>query len=559
MLDLSQAALKSKERIKDRINNVGPKTKLKSANIYIQKYQSFSHNLINALRRSGDQRQGPSAAPPSLYIAFPEKLLSKWSYLAFGPLRKKTNLEKSTPDKIEWKLWDDIGNETKLLNYPHTKPKGIFIAHGLSPLPDTILLLADIGRATRASLILNVNLYVLLADISWMSYNRSVKSLKTNTINIENGLKLCLDQRKRIYDLLNLNYKTHSILNYEKKGAINAKKIESISNNYIKLTKLLWGENIIKSNDILSVQEINKIAKPLKNSLNKESPLYYLSNFPGALDKLEISLNAHLSILRTIAKRFRMINKDTLSYYFAQFYAQENYKKYLKICVQSERNFDEPFDELEEYFKLWGEGHKASYSISSNKKFTKKRKLPAMYLPQYLLGNLKILPYSTLSLDSVEFLRKNNIDNLLETTILVSDTKNNIEKITKILNITLNNNVVQLNRLIADIISILIWIYRIKREYLLEDSCNDLNYNLEEIINGIYEGLYSSFILDIEAENISTLWEIWLEGIDQNIDDNYIPTHIFVSSLTKEDWSANSIKSAAKLIIVLNNIFLSAI
>src|SRR5690606_35928152 len=124
----------------------------------------------------GDERTSPSPAPDTLFMAFPEKLLGKWHYLAHGPQRRPP-VPTASPavDLDTWRAWDGLGTKTKLVNFATTQPKAVLLAHGLSAIDDSVLLLADLGRASRAARAIQAPLRVLLADVSWISYNRSLR------------------------------------------------------------------------------------------------------------------------------------------------------------------------------------------------------------------------------------------------------------------------------------------------------------------------------------------------------------------------------------------------
>ena len=92
MLDLKYAASLARERIINRLKNATQQKHgmMRSVEI-IQRQSTFRSHLLDALRRSRDERQAPSPAPDALFIAFPEKLLSRWYYLAYGPHVKHLN------------------------------------------------------------------------------------------------------------------------------------------------------------------------------------------------------------------------------------------------------------------------------------------------------------------------------------------------------------------------------------------------------------------------------------------------------------------------------------
>lgn len=90
-------------------------------------------------------------------------------------------------------LFYKIGLETKSLNHqveiwnPSDKGNlreinGILSCHASSPMGDSIFLLADLGRALRASAILDKPMNVMLADKDWSKYNWVATELGTSNL-----------------------------------------------------------------------------------------------------------------------------------------------------------------------------------------------------------------------------------------------------------------------------------------------------------------------------------------------------------------------------------------
>ena len=68
-----------------------------------------------------------------------------------------------------------------------TNPHGMFVAHGLTPIWDSTLLIADLGRASRAARAFDVPLNAMVADVTWMSYNRSLRRFDFSDSQMESG------------------------------------------------------------------------------------------------------------------------------------------------------------------------------------------------------------------------------------------------------------------------------------------------------------------------------------------------------------------------------------
>jgi len=537
----------------------GQKQGLPASVAIVQKGSSFRFHLLQALRR-GDERKGPSTAPSRLFLAFPEKLLSKWYYLAFGEQRSKTAGHEGTISN-EWRLWDGLGENAKLLNFPQADPKAVFVAHGLSAIDDSILLLADLGRTFRAARCLRVPLRILLAGIEWISYNRSLKRFGLPDDMIENGLRLCQDRRQHLYEALGAEVAIHEIVGYSRKGAINRDKIKLIANRYLELAEILWGKDKINTPVPLTKADMALIGKQLPQSIGDDSALKILGRFPGALQRLEESLTLHLGILRTIAQHFRILSLETFSYYFAQYYAQDTFRgTHVKIAPISEKQFDEPFDKLDASFRSWGEGHDPE--VGDARKSSGKR-LAAVYLPQYNIGSWEVLPYTPLSLSAVEEvgIAKNDvegnghsIEKVRHRLIFISDGVDRHGKIQRLLQETLDRcGAPQLNRLIYDVLSFVQTAIMRSGRAAFDSVFNKLGMKLENILIVLDESLPKFCEVECEAEaDIADLWLSWLDTVDREPRLDYFPSHILLATFTREDWTPSRLAAASSLCAIAN-------
>lgn len=558
MLDLERAARFARERIDARLSTAAQqKHGLRRSVDTIQRQTTFPIHLLEALRRSRDERQKPSEAPAALFLAFPEKLLSKWYYLAFGPQRDHQGKQAEVDDGMlaTWKRWDALGGEARISNYGRTTPHAVFVAHGLSPIHDSTLLLADLGRAARAARALHAPLHAMVADVSWMSYNRSVRRFDIKPEDIEDGLLQCRDRRVKLYDALELKHKVHAITTFDRKGSISSQKIGLIAERYLELAETIWGREVVATEQPLTDTEISRISRPLPASLDENSPLRSLSKFPGALHALEQGLKLHLDIVRTMAKRFRILSLETFSYYFAQYYAQTQYRgQSMKVAPISERDFDEPFDELDSSFRTWGEGDEAAVP-TAGKQPRKRARLTAVYLPQYRLGKWELLPYSPLSLDAVAR-GDRTLAGVEENVLLISDhTKHSLPKTVRVVTDTLAAGAPQLDRVCFDVLSFLIFFSSIHGRAMLDEVCHSLGTSFDDLLRRLDTSLVDSVAIEAEPDSDwAGLWESWLSGIDSVQPRTYTPSHITLARKTADDWSADSLEAAAELLMIANGL-----
>jgi hypothetical protein len=557
MLDLRHAADLARARVVARLTAAAKQKHgmLRSVDV-IQRQSTFRTHLLDALRRSRDERQAPSPAPDPLFIAFPEKLLSRWYQLAYGPQREDgaKGVGDTDANLGTWRRWNALGEDTRFSNFERTAPKGVFLAHGLAPIWDSTLLLADIGRGFRAARALKVPLFAMVADVSWMSYNRSVRRFKLTDDAIEAGLIRCRDRRTRLYEALDIKHKIHAITAYEKKGSINSQKIKLIAKRYLQLVELVWGSAFVETEQPLSEQDLSRISKPLPQSLSHDSPLHPLAQFPNALHGLESSLKSHLDVIRTMAKRFRVLSMGTFSYYFAQYYAQSTYRgRYVKIAPISERDFDEPFDQLDDSFRAWGEGDKEDVSGAAS---TGKRvQLAAIYLPQYRLGKWELLPYTPLSLQAVT--QAAGEPEVVERNVLMicdCDGKA-VAKALQVVSDTLGGGAPQLNRLCADVLSFIAAFVSVRDRDLLDESSTELGTTFEKVLGRIDPALPDSFAIETEpGASWPDLWLSWLDAVGSSEPLAYLPSQILIGCKTEGDWSADAMEAAAELLLIANGI-----
>ena len=151
----------------------------------------FHERVIEACTRVPDS---PTGIPEEIFIALPERLLGKIGYLACGKGRNpksSDNVEDFEPNtKNLLSLYDKHASDSKInhlgppATYYHIKQ--LLLCHGLSPIGDSLLLLADLGRVFRTSSLTGLGIKAMLADVSWMSsidpsanWNHSMKRAST--------------------------------------------------------------------------------------------------------------------------------------------------------------------------------------------------------------------------------------------------------------------------------------------------------------------------------------------------------------------------------------------
>jgi hypothetical protein len=555
MLDLREAVKLARNRVTTRHQTAeAQKSGLPSSTAIVEQGSSFRVRLTDALRKgSGDERKRPSEAPTALFLACPEKLLAKWYYLAFGPQRAKTAADRPTAPP-DWREWDNLGEHCSFVNFGRRKPRAVMVAHGLSAIDDSVLLLADLGRAFRAAWALRVPVRVLLAGVNWISHNRSLSQFDLTDELIENGLRFCQDRRTRLYEAVGAEVKIHEVVGYAKKGVISNAKIHMIANRYIELASFLWGADKINTDQPLQNPAVALIGKNLAHSVDDRSPLHVLKGFPGALNNLEKALAPHLDVIRTVAQRFRILSLDTFSYVFAQYYAQDRYRgTHVKVAPLSERSFDEPFDKLDESFRSWGEGHEPGVREKDDKRKFSKR-LTAVYLPQYHIGDWELLPYSPLSLSGVTH-SGGKIGTVKDRVILLSDCSlGQLGKVEALLQNTMaKKGAARLNRLIYDVLSFLQASIRAPGVSPVHAVGAKLGISLSEVLRILDNDLPEFFSVECEESAVPPdMWLSWLDAIERDSAPKYVPCHLLLACFSESEWTQERFSAAARLIIIAN-------
>ena len=531
---------------------------------------TLQDRLIDACQKSHDNPKGVNEL---LFISLPERLLAKLIYLALGKVTDKAYLELSKSfNKYSIDLIEALRKQDEHTEYYNLETSDqlnkidyVLLCGGLSPVDDSIALLAELGRVFRVSKIINKPIKVMLADSEWMSSNKTIRQFKSlGDQAIKDGLEYCRDKKGKLYTNLGIEVDLRQIVHYERKDSINGEKLEKISRYYIDLSKALWGDSVIGQK--LDHSIVSLITKPLNNItvLDKEEiallpeHIRVFSQFPNVLRAIDNELDVHLQILRTIAKQFNIFDGDTFSYFFAQYYAQDKYRgKVLKVAPISEAKFDKPFDELDKYFKTWGLGHSTKdllLSSSGLKPITSADRISSTYSPQYQIGKYKVLPYTPLSLDFASREDKNH-ESLCKEMILI-ETEQPKSLIVYLLKET---PLLQRNVLFSDLAWYILLVAEKKGKEYLDDILLKKGYPIFskqfEQLSLELRNIYENEIKYCINGQINILWKSWFEKIQEDSEVTYIPLHLYFILLDESDWNDSFFNVSATLILSIKEIF----
>jgi hypothetical protein len=524
---------------------------------YAALHQPFNDRLLDACIRVKDN---PKGVPGALFIAFPERLMGKVAYIrgdtrdVMGQISTRDS-HTSTDTSPLLRQYDELGKDCRFSNLTTIELfggiKNILLCHGLSPIGDSIALLADIGRAYRGSWVTGLPIRVMLADISWMSANRSIRQFTSlSSDDIDTGLRVCLDKRQRLYEAMGMLVDVHEILPYARAKKINAKKLQLISDRYRALASCLWGESILGRIDPNLQRIIDNSLDATKHLADGDIPPHVkvLGQFPGALGALEAALKPHLEILRAIAKQFSSFDTEIFTYFFAQYYAQDEYcGSSLKVAPITEQNFDEPFGRLDPYFRAWGEGHTTADAVLSQGSQCSNPHLSAVYLPQYNIGKLRVLPYTPLSLDALKREERNH--HTLKADLIMLDGHVSAQGQTE--RILAETPIGQRNRLMADLVSF----FSLMSHKLLWEDIDPVTRRaglptFRETFKILNADAARYFEMEKEAtaqDDVGALWETWLENLPIDPDPGFRPTHVQLLCLEEDDWGQDQLVAGATI------------
>jgi hypothetical protein len=547
------ADLRDRERIKKAENS----RDVDRALLRLQRNEQFHDRVVRACL--GVKPSEPiTATLKALTVAAPEILLQKCYLLGWGPARKQGEAVDGPPGLLEDYQtglaatdFSFAGSGTIEVDITPDGPiSEVLVCHGLSPTPDTVLLLADIGRAARLSYALGLaDLRVMLADVSWMRHNRSVLGHFADEDEYADELRVCQDHRIRIYKALKLKHDVFSISPFEGSSGISRPRLQKASERYRQLAAGLWGDQVLEAHNsdtkALIGQSFNGVNS--KNRSVLPGPIQALLKFRRAANAIETSLSRELRILRSLSELFSSFDEDIFVYYFAQFFAQDKYDHFLKVAVCTEAKFDTYFEKHYEYFKQFAQDGSSSDGEGEATE-SETAIMPPLrryaYFPQYQLADLELLPYSSLSLDVVK--AKEPLRDLLGRLILLEDCglakrDEHLAKIGSVLNLT---PIGARNRLVSDLLSFAhLLVTRVNGQ---SDRNSPLGRAIAQLGTYIAEDIFSS---KSDMTDYPLQFSNWLNSIDK--DDSILPFHLKPYTWDEEKWTSGAMEKSASFIFEL--------
>jgi hypothetical protein len=483
-------------------------------------------------------------------VALPERLvgLLAASFIAGRKKSKQLGLElvkdESFLPSAQLEIYQALAGIAQDSSFVAFNPKAdlrkVLLGHPLSAVGDWLGLLADIGRASRAALAFQTNLEVLVGGVTWMHDNRSFyqfvgKSLSES--DLEKGLCLNSDSRRRLYESLGITMNLQDIYRYGNGQGLAGAKLQEIASFYNRLAEVLYGvvDGAISPEmaKVIAGKQLNLASKHLPDSLRLLLECEVATNDTN---------NPHLEILARVANQFKRLDTDVFRYFFAQWFAQEQYRgSAFKCAVFTERPFDRLFDDLDIQIKnKW---------CASQSNISRPSPLAAAYFPHYRIGKLQVLPYNPLSLDVLRAKLKSHKQ--LENLICPLDGSIDRRAVVSLLTDT---PPLDRNRLLYDLVSFLMLCQR-KVPEAISDACRNLGlWELADVVALVCPEAATSLKQELEIQgNAGQLWTGWLEALQAGGTLPYTPVHIQFLLL---DTSAQAtIEKSVNIVLLAHDVY----
>ncbi len=213
--------------------------------------------------------------------------------------------------------------------------QGILVCHSLNPTWESVALLAELGRASRASHGLQRPLRVMLAGTTWARFNWVVQDT-----GLEDNLSGNQSWRELLYGKLNAEVRICE----SNPPSTNLPNIAERALQYSLLAESIWGDDITRrrleneeTKELLATLELYSTLVPYRNVLE--------------LSVVKDALAPHLAVIQSAITNLHRLDRPTFLYFLLQYHYQAQYPHHLKIAIRRESDFDEPFAEIEKAFE----------------------------------------------------------------------------------------------------------------------------------------------------------------------------------------------------------------
>lgn len=277
---------------------------------------------------------------------------------------------------------------------------GSMLIQSLNPFGnDTIVLMASLGQFLRNAWVQgHADAPVLVTGPSWARRNKSVRNAALGPLEAERALGENLRGRQALCELAGLTAIVCNIADrphYLRERTVSEQQLWEPAVRLKVLVRTFWpelydkplseaerarvlhapfGAWLTECPEHLRREQVEQVAVRLPTAEGSD----LLALFPSLRDALPSALAPYLHALGNIALHQGWLSNDYFYYFWAQMHFQgPEFRDYLKIAPISERRFDDPMFEIR----------------------PDDCRMDALYLPHYMLGKSRLLPYSTEHID----------------------------------------------------------------------------------------------------------------------------------------------------------------
>ncbi len=253
-----------------------------------------------------------------------------------------------SPNKFDQEYFEDTfnlgqnGQKKRIEDYQKS-----LLCHALSPFPDTLALLLDIGRFLRLSGGLNLSPNLLLGGIEFGKLNWVVKDFDAkDRLFSSNSFRRKLYKKVGFREDENLFYcePKNAYSNSMKTLNSDEHEIDTIALSYEALSNFMFGSEYIRKR--LTKEEAKFLELKIEEMGNvKTDYLEKLSVF--SISTVRDSIDSQFEAIRSVLVHLRRLDKDTFKYYLVQRYNQLKFDDCLKIAIRREHDFDSTFDKID--------------------------------------------------------------------------------------------------------------------------------------------------------------------------------------------------------------------
>lgn len=237
--------------------------------------------------------------------------------------------------------------------------KGILVGHSLSPLPDNISLIMEMGKLKRLETVYGKSSQIIVTNEEYANYNEISVALKNEGFTsemIKRAFRHSKKYRMQFYQLCGYTRANNNIevLSVESKSQyipFTKKEFVEDTDYYVTFADKINNLNTTIYNNKDNVKHLltelltaaGEIESPDPNDQQIDEEILSHLDVENNLLKFPKKHKLPLHVLYAIKDNFDNISSETIYYTFLQRYAQHNYTGFLKFGNKSEIKFDSTY------------------------------------------------------------------------------------------------------------------------------------------------------------------------------------------------------------------------